>query len=202
MVPVIIVLVVLVALAAIWWLRARGSRATPAISGPIDPLAEGPGGPLDGLGVGAVVTHGGHDYVVRGQLRFDEDGYVWHEYHLDTGQGDRAWLSVDLSDGTDVALWRPIEATGGLEPSGADVEWAGVSYRKVESGRARYTSTGTTGLPESGQSWYADYRAADGARLAFERWSAEGSWEVSTGEGVPAHLLEIYAAGRAGGGDV
>ncbi|MGE4427112.1 MAG: DUF4178 domain-containing protein [Solirubrobacteraceae bacterium] len=202
MVVVIIVLVIVVALAAIWWIRTRSAADRAAIPAPVDPLAEGPGGPLDGLGVGAVVTHGGHDYVVRGQLRFDEDGYVWHEYHLDAGAGERAWLSVDLSDGTDVALWRPIEATGGLEPAGGTVDWEGVSYKKVESGRARYTSTGTTGLPDTGQSWYADYRASDGARLAFERWSAEGSWEVSTGEGIPAHLLEIYAAGRAGGGAV
>ncbi|WP_320672787.1 DUF4178 domain-containing protein [Patulibacter defluvii] len=196
----VIVIVVLVAIGVaigLWWSRNRQARPAP-LAAPSDPLAEGPGGPLDGLGVGAVVAHGGHDYVVRGEIRFDEDGYVWSEYHLDAGGDERTWLSVDLSDGTDVALWKAVDDAGELEPSGS-VTYGGRTYKKVESGKARFTSTGTTGVPESGAAWYVDYKAEGGKRLGFERWSQEGSWEVSTGEVVPAHLLEIYPAGRAGG---
>ncbi|MDX8151840.1 DUF4178 domain-containing protein [Patulibacter brassicae] len=202
----VIVIVVLVALGAaigIWWSkRDRAGAGSSAIAAPVDPLAEGPGGPLDGLGIGAVVSHQGHDYVVRGQIRFDEDGYVWTEYHLDTGtdgEAGRAWLSVDVSDGTDVAFWRPADDAGELEPSGP-VTYAGRTYKKVESGAARFTASGTTGVPDAGKAWYVDYQAEGGRRLGFERWSSEGSWEVSVGETVPVHLLEIYPAGRTSAG--
>jgi hypothetical protein len=198
---VLVVVVLLVAAAAVWWTRrAAAERAARGLQGPVDPLAEGPGGPLDGLGVGAVVSHGGHDYVVRGEVRFDEDGYVWTEYHLDAGGGVRTWLSVDVSDGTEVAFWQAVEAPGDLSPDGGTVTHDGVTYRKVESGRASFTSTGTTGLPASGRSWYADYESEDDRLLGFERWSQDGSWEVSTGTAVEAHLLEVYPAGRTAGG--
>lgn len=200
----VVVIVVLVAIGVglgVVWARRRTGATPPggALPGPVDPLAEGPGGPLDGLGIGAVVSHGGHDYVVRGEVRFDEDGYVWTEYHLDAGGDERTWLSVDVSDGTEVALWRAVEEPGGVEPGAGSVAFEGRTYRKVESGRATFTATGTTGLPASGRAWYADYKDGD-ALLAFERWSTDGSWEVSTGTEIDAHLLDVYPAGRSAGG--
>jgi hypothetical protein len=198
---VIVVLLVLVAVAALWWTRrSAATKDDRALSGPVDPLADGPGGPLDGLGVGAVVSHGGHDYVVRGEIRFDEDGYVWTEYHLDAGRDVRTWLSVDVSDGTEVAFWQAVEAPGDLAPDGATVTHDGVPYRRVESGEARFTSSGTTGLPASGRAAYVDYKGDGDRLLSFERWSASGSWEVSTGTEIEAHLLEVYPAGRTAGG--
>lgn len=195
-----IVVLVLVGVAVALWLRNRSAAEGSALPAPQDPLADTTGGPLDGLGVGAVVSHGGHDYVVRGEIRFDEDGYVWTEYHLDAGQDVRTWLSVDLSDGTDVALWNAVDAPGDLAPDGGAVTFEGRTYKKVESGSARFTSTGTTGLPASGKARYADYRAEGGRLLSFEQWAGEGSWEVSTGTAVGVHMLEIYPAGRAAGG--
>jgi hypothetical protein len=202
MVTVIVILVVLAVAAAAVVLARRRAAAGPgtALPGPVDPLAETGGGPVDGLGVGAIVAHDGHDYVVRGEIRFDEDGYVWTEYHLDAGRDVRTWLSVDLSDGTDVAFWQALDAPGELTPTGGAVTHEGRTYKKVESGTARFTSSGTTGVPASGKAEYADYKAEGGRLLSFERWSGEGSWEVSTGTAVPAHLLEIYPAGRTAGG--
>ncbi|MDO9409431.1 DUF4178 domain-containing protein [Patulibacter sp.] len=195
-----IVVLVLIGVAVVVVLRNRSAAEGSALPAPKDPLADATGSPLDALGVGAVVSHGGHDYVVRGQIRFDEDGYVWSEYHLDAGQDVRTWLSVDLSDGTDVALWNAVEAPGGLSPDGGAVTFEGRTYKKVESGSATFTSTGTTGLPDSGRARYADYKAEGGRLLSFEQWSGDGSWEVSTGSAVGTHLLEIYPAGTAAGG--
>lgn len=201
MVYAVIVIVVLLAVAAfLWSRRSAAGTGSGALPTPSDPLAETQDGVLAGLGVGAVVSHEGKDYVVRGEIRFDEDGYTWSEYHLDAGGGNRTWLSVDLSDGTDVALWSSIEAPGDLAPGGGAVTVEGRTYKKVESGRARFSSVGTTGLPASGSAEYADYKAEGGRLLGFERWSADGSWEVATGTTVPAHLLEVYPAGTAAGG--
>ncbi len=97
---VVIVILVLVAIGVaigLWWSEEPPAAAGAAHAAPVDPLAEGRGGPLEGLGVGAVVAFGGHDYVVRGEIRFDEDGYVWSEYHLDAGGDERA-----------VAVGRPL----------------------------------------------------------------------------------------------
>lgn len=202
MVAVIVVVVVLVAVVGlVLWTRSKNAQGTgPALKPPSDPLAETGDGPLAGLGVGAVVAHGGHDYVVRGQITFDEDGYVWTEYHLDAGSDVRTWLSVDLSDGTDIGFWNAVEAPGDLVPGGGSVTHDGRTYKKVESGKATFTSIGTTGLPASGKAEYADYKAEGGRLLSFERWSTDGSWEVSTGTSVGAHLLEVYPAGSAAGG--
>ena len=202
MVAVIVAVVILVgAVLLVLWARKRAAQGHgPAIAAPKDPLAETGDGPLAGLGVGAVVAHGGHDYVVRGEITFNEDGYVWTEYHLDAGSDVRTWLSVDLSDGTDIGFWNAIDAPGDLAPGGGSVTHDGRTYKKVESGKATFTSVGTTGLPAVGKAEYADYKAEGGRLLSFERWSADGSWEVSTGTAVGAHLLEVYPAGTAAGG--
>jgi hypothetical protein len=66
-----------------------------------------------------------------------------------------------------------------------------VDYAFDERGRAKYASEGTTGAPGGGRMEYADYEAGDG-RLSFERYSEDGSWEVSLGHVVPEHALDIY----------
>jgi hypothetical protein len=137
------------------------------------------------------------DWVVRGTLAMDEDGYGWKEHLLDGStalEGEaRRWLSVEEGEGgVELVLWErapAVELTGDQK----DVTHGGASYRRDERGRARYSSTGTTGAAASGQMDYADYLPADGgdARLALERFSAGGSWEVSTGRVVLAESLDI-----------
>ena len=136
------------------------------------------------------------DWVVRGTLAFEEDGYRWKEHLLDgsTAEGERRhWLSVEEDEsGLELALWDRIPGSD-LTPDSAEVAHGGVAYRRDERGRARYSSTGTTGAGESGVAEYADYLPADGgeARLSFERYSTTGSWEVSTGRVVLAESVSI-----------
>ena len=150
------------------------------------------------LKAGDVVRLSGEqgEWVVRGTLAFDEDGYRWKEHLLDgsTAAGDRRhWLSVEEGEGgLELVLWDRLPASD-LTPDSAEVAHDGVAYRRDERGRARYASTGTTGAPESGTAEYADYLPAGGGerRLSFERYSAGGSWEVSTGRVVLAESLTI-----------
>ncbi len=136
------------------------------------------------------------DWVVRGTLAFDEDGYRWKEHLLDgsTAAGERRhWLSVEEGEGgLELVLWDRVPGSD-LTPDAAEVAHDGVAYRRDEKGRARYASTGTTGAPDAGTAEYADYLPAGGGerRLSFERWSPGGSWEVSTGRVVLAESLTI-----------
>lgn len=197
LIPLAVVLVVAIVVVVLQGRRREAGPRTPA-----DPLADGPGGPLQGLGIGALVRHEERDWLVRGEVRFDEDGYVWSEYHLDDVDL-RRWLSVDLGDGTDVSLWEALETDLGLDPGRTtELEAEGERWIRVEHGHARYTATGTTGLPDAGRAEYADFRHAEDRDrlLAFERWSADGSWEVSRGRRLPVEALDVYPAGHAAGG--
>ncbi len=83
-----------------------------------------------------------------------------------------------------MALWRPADDAGELEPSGP-VTHGGRTYKKVESGKARFTSTGTTGVPDSGAAWYVDYEGRGRQAAGLRALVAGGLVEVSTGEVVP-----------------
>jgi hypothetical protein len=165
----------------------------------VDPMAAGPltSDPRR-LKAGDVVRISGEagEWVVRGTLAFDEDGYRWKEHLLDgsTAEGDRRhWLSVEEDEGgLELVLWDRL-AGSDLTPDSAEVAHGGTAYRRDERGRARYASTGTTGAPEAGEAEYADYLPADGGgrRLSFERYSTSGSWEVSLGRVVLPEGLSI-----------
>ena len=165
----------------------------------VDPMAPGPltSDPRR-LKPGDVVRLSGEtgDWVVRGTLAFEEDGYRWKEHLLDgsTAAGERRhWLSVEEGEGgLELVLWDRLPGSD-LTPDSAEVAHDGVAYRRDERGRARYASTGTTGAPEAGTAEYADYLPAAGGerRLSFERYSTGGSWEVSTGRVVLAESLSI-----------
>ncbi|MBC7374348.1 MAG: DUF4178 domain-containing protein [Frankiales bacterium] len=165
----------------------------------VDPMA---GGPMTSdprrLKPGDVVTLSGEtgDYVVRGTLTLDEDGSRWSEHLLDgsTADGERRhWLSVeDGEGGLELVLWDRVVGSD-LTPDSGEVAHAGTPFRRDERGRARYSSTGTTGAAEAGEMEYADYLPSGGgpARLSFEKFSADGSWEVSAGRVVALESLTI-----------
>jgi hypothetical protein len=202
---VLVLLVVLVLVAAAIAVlvavlqRRRRDQGLAERARTVDPMAPGPmvSDPRR-LKPGDVVRISAEpgDWVVRGTLAFDEDGFRWKEHLLDgsTAAGERRhWLSVEEDEGgLELVLWDRLSGSD-LTPDTAEVAHDGVAYRRDERGRARYASTGTTGAPESGTAEYADYLPAGGGerRLSFERWSAGGSWEVSAGRVVLAESLTI-----------
>ena len=73
-----------------------------------DPLAFTNAAPQFGprqLGPGAIVSHGGVDYVVRGSVTYREGPFVWWE-HLLEGGDEPIWFSVEDDDGRlKLAMW-------------------------------------------------------------------------------------------------
>ncbi len=155
-----------------------------------------PEAPLSGdvraLTVGDVVNHEGLDFVVQGTLRFEEGGFRWAE-HLLVDPERRLWLSVEDDERElDVVQWERNKGAG-LEPGPKEISHGGVTYQLDERGTANFTSEGTTGAPGGGRAEYVDYEAGD-QRLGFERYSAEGQWEVSVGRKISENVLDIYPA--------
>jgi hypothetical protein len=196
---VLLVLLLLAVLVVVVLQRRRREQGLAERARTVDPMAPGPlvSDPRR-LKPGDVVRISAEpgDWVVRGTLAFDEDGYRWKEHLLDgsTAAGERRhWLSVEEGEsGLELVLWDRLPGSD-LTPDTAEVASDGVAYRRDERGTARYASTGTTGAPESGTAEYADYLPAGGGerRLSFERYSSGGSWEVSTGRVVLAESLTI-----------
>lgn len=204
-VAILVLLVVLVLVATVVVVlvtvlqRRRRDRGLAERARTVDPMAPGPltSDPRQ-LKPGDVVRLSGEpgEWVVRGTLAFEEDGYRWKEHLLDgsTAEGERRhWLSVEEGEGgLELVLWDRIPGSD-LTPDRSEVAHGGVAYRRDEQGRARYASTGTTGAAEAGTAEYADYLPAAGGphRLSFERFSADGSWEVSAGRVVLLESVSI-----------
>lgn len=145
------------------------------------------------LGPGAIVAHGGIDYVVRGSVTLRQGPFVWWEHLLEGGQ-EPLWFSVEEDDGRlELVMWTRRKDLP-LQPGGSlDVD--GVTYHETERGRASFTTEGTTGLPAGGEMDFVDYADADETLLlGFERWAPDMPWEVSTGKPVRAGELTVYPA--------
>jgi len=145
------------------------------------------------LGPGAIVSHGGIDYVVRGSVTFREGPFVWWE-HLLEGGDEPIWFSVEEDEGRlELAMWTKRTDLE-LQPGGVHgVD--GETFRENDRGRAGYTTEGTTGLPAGGEMDYVDYANDDAtALLGFERWAPNMPWEISTGKPVLAGELTVYPA--------
>ncbi len=202
-VVVLLVVLVLVAVAVVLLVaalrRRREQEGLAQRARTVDPMAPGPMvSDPSRLKPGDIVRLSGEpgDWVVRGTLAFEEDGYRWKEHLLDgsSAAGERRhWLSVEEGEsGLELVLWDRVPGSD-LTPDHAEIALDGTAYRRDERGTARYASTGTTGAAESGTAEYADYLPAGGgsARLSFERYGSSGSWEVSTGRTVLTESLTI-----------
>lgn len=187
----LLVLLVIAAIVAVVVLIVRARRKK-ASRPRVDPLANEPAlyDPHK-IVVGDVVGYAGIDHVVRGTISLTEGGMTWREHLLDGSTG-RRWLTVEDDEGDlEMTLWMRREGTN-LTPEG-DVILDDKVHRQVERGRADYTAEGTTGTPPSGTVDYADYATADKTGLiAFERWAATQSWEISTGRAVTLGELTVY----------
>ena len=167
----------------------RGARSAAPRTDPLAPDRRTVG--VRDLGVGAVVSYGGRDFVVRGTLAFDQDGFTWQEHLLDDAD-IRRWLSVEEDEELEVVLWEQASAAG-LTPGEPWVERGDVRYELDEHGEATFRAEGTTGTAPTGRVEYWDYAAGD-QRLSFERYGS-GGWEVGVGTRVPDAGLDVYPAG-------
>ncbi len=129
-------------------------------------------------------------YAVRGSLHLTEGGWNWAEHLLDTADGTRRWLSVEEDPDLELVLWT-AEPTATVTPGPTTVQFDGRWYRSDESGQARWTATGTTGLAPTGSVRYHDYLASAEARLSFEKYG-DADWEVARGELLRRPEVMVY----------
>ncbi|MGC5028399.1 DUF4178 domain-containing protein [Micromonospora sp. DT229] len=143
--------------------------------------------------VGDIVEIGDLTYPVRGSIRLVEGEWTWAEHLLDDPDGRRR-LSVAESPEFELVLW--WSESGDAGTAGAPViEFAGRRFSWRESGEARYTATGGTGLAPSGIMRYHDYRAPGGARLTFEAYGESG-WQVARGERLDRAEVIVHPQSR------
>jgi len=192
------VVTLLVGLAALR--RARAQRAGGTATGTrssasVDPFRDNDADALRGdpraLKPGDIVEIRGVSYAVRGSLLCSEGSWSWSEHFLDDAQGRRVWLSVEEDPDLELVLWTEVPSAT-VRPDRPTVEFGGRRYTRDESGQARFTGTGTTGLAPSGSLRYHDYAAPDGAQLSFERYGDSETWEVGTGETLHRAEVTIY----------
>lgn len=179
----------------------RRSRSRPtAAKGPGDPLRDRDSDALRGdprrLKPGDIVEIRGVSYAVRGTIRLVEGGWSWAEHLLDDTGGVRRWLSVEEDPELELVLWA-AEPGATVTPGAPTIDFDGRRYTWDETGQARYTSTGTTGLEPSGTMRYHDYQAPGGARLSFEAYG-EAGWEVARGETLLRAEVMIYPQAEVG----
>lgn len=188
----VILLVVAVAAAVVLYRRNAALQAQnrPAPKGPPrDPLAtESVRSDPRRITVGDVIRFDGRDFIVRGSVNFDQDGFSWQEHFLDDVEVKR-WLSVEDDEGLEIGFWTAVKGAD-LQPGPKSLDYGGRTYQLDEKGSARFTAVGTTGTGPSGRVEYYDYEAGD-ELLAFERYG-EGDWEMSTGRTVGEYELDIY----------
>jgi hypothetical protein len=150
------------------------------------------------LGPGAIVSHGGTDYVVRGTVTLQEGPFVWWEHLIEGDGAEPLWFSVEDDEGRlQLVLWKGRPDLQ-LQPGGV-LTVDGMQFHEQERGHAAYTSEGTTGLGPAGQMDFVDYNTAgETAFLSFERYGPEMPWELSTGTPVRPGELTVYPAPPAG----
>lgn len=195
--PLVVILIVLVVVlaGAVLYYRAKGPQKPKRPAG-VDPFSSADDDSVWGnprtLKPGDLVTVRGQDYTVRGALRLSEGSYTWSEIFLDTGVGDKVWLSVEDDPDLEVALWREIKGVA-VQPGPPSIELDGRRYQSDESGTARFVSEGTTGVAERGTVEYHDYESGDGTLLSFERFTGpQGQWEAARGERLGRADYTIY----------
>jgi hypothetical protein len=193
---VLIAIILLVAAVIVLVVALRRPKKAEAPSERQDPLRFAATMPQFGprqLGPGAIVAHGGIDYVVRGSVTLRQGPFVWWE-HLLEGGDEPVWFSVEDDEGRlKLVMWRRRQDLA-LQPGG-DLAADGIAFRETERGSASYTTEGTTGLPAGGEMDFVDYAdAGETTFLGFERWAPDMPWEVSIGKPVLPGELTVYPA--------
>lgn len=146
------------------------------------------------LRTGDIVQHRDRDWVVEGQLTYNEGGFTWLEYMLQDGN-DIRWLSVEEDDLVEVALSAPAREVEVENPPPKEIRVQGVTYRCVDSGEARMTRIGRTGIRRAEACRFYDYEGPDGQVLSVEDW--DGDVEVTLGEEIsPGSLRLLPGDGR------
>lgn len=198
LIVVLVVLAVILTVVLLARSKARKSQreeAARADAPRADPFADADNDAVNGdprrIKVGDIVEFRAQSWAVRGTLRFREGSSTWAEHLLDDAHGMKRWISVEEDPDLELALWTEVRGAT-VSPGPSTLDFDGRRYRDDESGTAKFTAEGTTGLDATGTVRYHDYEAGDGALLSFEDYGASGKWEAARGEVVSRGELRIY----------
>ena len=140
------------------------------------------------LQLGDIVQHEGTDWVVEGQLTYDEKGFQWYEYLLQDGDRHR-WLAVEEDDRVDVQLLETVTSIDISADPPQELTVEGRVYRLVDSGTARMSRKGRLDRPNAETCRYYDYDGPDNKVLSIEDW--DGDIEVTVGDRISPRSLTI-----------
>lgn len=134
---------------------------------------------------------------VLGAMYLSWQGNQWTEYLLDDGTRRYQWLSIEARPGLalgdpphlEVLLWTSVP-TQGMVPAKTTLSVEGVDFFPGDRGTAAFRAEGVTSMPERGLLDFADYRAADGRLLSFERLQGQ-RWSSSYAQPLPPGTIRI-----------
>ncbi|MFG1867764.1 DUF4178 domain-containing protein [Micromonospora arborensis] len=175
----VVALAVLV-VAVVVVLARRRATARPGRQSSDARAADSPRGGPHRLALGDRVRIREREYAVSGTIRLVEGDWSWVQHLLDDGSGTPHRLSVEDGPELELVLWT-AEPGATVTPGAPTIELGGRRYTWAETGQARYTATGETGLPSAGTMRYHDYQSGGAARLSFEAYGEEG-WRVARGD--------------------
>lgn len=139
-----------------------------------------------------IQVHGSRARVL-GAMYISWQGQEWTEIFLRDASRRYQRLSVEVRDGDpphlEVQLWNDVP-TQGMVPAKSMLIMEGVEFFPIERGTAAFRTEGDTGYPERGLLDFADYRAADGRLLSFERIQG-GSWTAYYAQPLPPGSISI-----------
>jgi hypothetical protein len=164
------------------------------------PVPEPPADYLDPrtIKVGDFIECQGTRSRVLGALHIStRQGDQWTDYLLDDGSRVYQRLSVRERAGRapsdpahlEVTLWTQVP-TQGMVPAKSTLIMEGVEFAPLERGTVAFRSEGTTGHPDRGLLDFADYRAADGRRLSFERVQGQ-PWTAAYALPLPPGSIKV-----------
>ncbi len=140
------------------------------------------------LDLNDIVSFLGTDYMVEGEVKYNQEGYTWKEYMLVDGE-DIRWLCVEQDDQLEVSFWEQIKDLQVMPPVEENLEYEGTMYRMFERGQARAEQRGETGRKQKHKVKFWEFEGNDGEYLAVEKWGSE--IEVSKGRDIEPDMLDI-----------
>jgi hypothetical protein len=137
---------------------------------------------LMNMKVGDMVTYELEDYQIVGKLIFNDHGFQWFEYQLEST--DRTfWLSVEMDDELEVSIYEKVQHKVS-EPVPKKIELEGTVYYLDEKGSANVHGQGRSANVSGHTVRYFDFcDEEEDHYLSVEIWGSEV--EVSTG--IPAN---------------
>ncbi|MFW6306011.1 MAG: DUF4178 domain-containing protein [Bacillota bacterium] len=136
------------------------------------------------------------EYQVIGKITYEQDGYIWYDYHLFDSK-NHLWLYAEDDDMVKLGLFKRLESDHPLYAKLQDnkansIEYEGKTYSLIEKGDAIIQVEGQVGARNNQKVRYWDYETDDGSQISVEKWGNE--MEISVGRNVHQSLLEFYPA--------